>query len=156
MSMKPNAIRGAFASTMKKAGFQKKGDGWYRETEDAILVANLQKSNFGEQYYVNLAVWLKALGEVSFPKEYQCHVRTRATALDPERQRYWDGEVFNLEHREILDAGRAQLIESFLETVAIPFLVAAGSLTELRHLHRDGRLKGAAVMARAMPVLQGG
>jgi hypothetical protein len=152
--MKSNVIKDAFGSAMKKAGFQKKSDGWYRDTNEAVLVANLQKSNFGEQYYVNLGIWLKVLGEVPFPKEYQCHIRVRAATLEPERQKYWESEVFNLEHREILDAGRFDLVQSFLETTALPFLLACGSLSELRRLHREGRFKGAAIMVRAREILQ--
>jgi hypothetical protein len=152
--MTSNVIKDVFASTLKRAGFQKKGEGWFKETDDAVLVANLQKSNFGAQYYVNLAIWLKALGEVRFPKEYQCHIRIRASALDPERQKYWNSEVFNLDHDEIPAEERFDLVRSFLEMKAIPFLLAGGSLPELRRLFREGHLKAAAVVVSAQKVLR--
>jgi hypothetical protein len=98
-----------------------------------VLVANLQKSRFGDQYYVNLAVWLKSFGEVRFPKEYLCHIRTRATDLDADSREYWEREVFNLEHSALPDGSRVELIETFLETKALPFLIAAGSIEGLRH-----------------------
>lgn len=139
---------------MKEALFHKEGVVWYRETDDAVLVADLQKSNFGDQYYVNLAVWLKALGEVRFPKESQCHIRIRPTALDANTQKYWEREVFNLEHRTIPDHKRIELIEAFLTRTAIPFLLAAGSIEGLRRMQHDGRLEGAAVMAVVEKVIQ--
>jgi hypothetical protein len=152
--VKSNVIKEAFATSLKKAGFTKKADGWYRHTADATLVANLQKSNHGERYYVNLAIWLKALGEVSYPKENQCHIRMRASELDRERAKHWEDEVFDLDHREILDTGRTEMIQIFMESVAIPFLLEAGSLPSLRRLYQEGRLKSAMVSARCQPVLE--
>ena len=152
--MKSNAIKDAFTAAMKKAGFQKKSDGWYLDADDAILVANLQKSDDGDQYYVNLAVWLKALGEVAFPKEYQCHIRMRAWRLEPEQRKYLEGELFNLENPEISDATRRELVRSFLETKAIPFLRSCSTLRGLKQLYRENRLKGAAIMVRAQQILQ--
>lgn len=149
-----NVIKQAFTSTVRKAGFKKKGAGWFHETDDAVLVVNLQRSSFGEQYFVNLAVWLKALGGMKFPKEYDCHIRIRATALDAERQRYWETEVFNLERAEMPDRTRLELIQSFVEKIAVPFLLACGSLSELRRLYREGRLTGAAVITTAQRLLE--
>lgn len=97
VSMNTNVIKDTFASCMKASGFNKKGDSWYRRTDDAIVVANLQKSNFGEQYYVNLAAWLTVVAEAQQPKEHQCHVRLRATSLDAEKEWFWNNEMFNLE-----------------------------------------------------------
>jgi len=152
--MGTNTIKKAFSTSMKKAGFGKKSDGWYLSMDDTILVVNLQKSNFGEQYYINLAVWLNELGQITFPKEYQCHIRTRATLLEPERQKYWEDKVFNLENTEITEEERLELVQSFLENTAIPFLLSCGEVAELKRLHQEGQLKGAAVMANAQKILQ--
>lgn len=152
--MKSNVVKQAFTSTMKSAGFSKNGDAWFSDTNEAILVVNLQKSNFGDQYYVNLAIWLKALGNVRFPKEQHCHIRIRASALDPERQKYWEREVLNLEQRDIADEERFDLVRSFLEETALPFLATAGSLSELRRLALEGRLKSAAVLKSAQSLLR--
>lgn len=149
-----NVVKQIFAASLDKAGFVRKSDSWYSETADAILVANLQKSNFGDQYYINLAVWLKTLGEMRYPKENRCHIRIRASALEGERQRYWEREVLDLEYRNIGDEERSTLIRSFLEEIALPFLLAAGSLENLRKLWRGGRLKAAAVIKDAARVLE--
>jgi hypothetical protein len=153
--MGSNVIKDTFAASLQAAGFKKKGDSWCRHTDDAVLVANLQKSNFGEQYYVNLAVWLKALGTATCPKEHQCHLRIRATSLDAGRQRYWETRVFNLEYKELTDQDRSELIRQFLEGRALPTLSTWGSIAELRRQHREGSLKSAAILARAQPMLEG-
>lgn len=53
---------------MKGAGFSKHSGSWYRDTDDVITVAELQKSQYGLQYYVNIALWLRPLGEAKTPK----------------------------------------------------------------------------------------
>jgi len=152
--MKANVIKSSLSSVLKEAGLRRKGSNWFWDTEDAVVVVNLQKSNFGDQYYVNLALWLRALGDAQEPKEQLCHVRLRATALDGEEQRYWENEVFNLEH-PLPDEDRASLIRSFMGDTVLPFLRAAAYLDGLRDMHTAGRLKGAAIMLKAQSLISG-
>ena len=150
----PNPIKTAFTSSMRKCGFNKKSDCWYRQTTDAILVTNLHKSNYGDQYYVNLAVWLKAFGESAFPKDYQCHVRLRASMIEADKQRFWEAEVFNLDH-PINEVMRGDVITAFLESVAIPFLLNCGSVENLRRLLTEGQLRHAAIVVAARKMIEG-
>ena len=69
---------------LKALGFKKKARTWTRETPDAFQVVNLQKSAFGEQVYVNVAVYLKALGDETSRPEHRCHIRARLERVAPE------------------------------------------------------------------------
>lgn len=69
---------------LKASGFKKKARTWTRETPDAFQVVNLQKSQFSEQVYVNVAVYLKALGDETSPPEHRCHIRARLERIAPE------------------------------------------------------------------------
>ena len=62
-------IINVFEQNVQQAGFIKKRGSWYFNGAETILVVNLQKSNYGKQYYVNLAVYVKQFGEERFPKE---------------------------------------------------------------------------------------
>jgi hypothetical protein len=75
------ALLKVFDECLRPKGFRRKASTWYLEREEAILLVNLQRSQWGPQYYVNLAVWLKALGACSFPKQHLCHVRERLCSL---------------------------------------------------------------------------
>jgi len=77
-------VEAQFAPGLKALGFKKKARTWTRETAEAFQLVNLQKSQFGEQVYVNVAVYLKALGEETFPPEYRCHIRARLERIAPE------------------------------------------------------------------------
>lgn len=77
-------VEAQFAPGLKALGFKKKARTWTRETPDAFQVVDLQKSAFGEQVYVNVAVYLKALGDETSPPEHRCHIRARLERVAPE------------------------------------------------------------------------
>lgn len=124
-----NAIQTTFARAMKNLGLTKKGSAWYLHNDETILVVELQKSNFGLIYFVNVAVWLRGLGETQFPKEQACHIRTRLGELvsDPER-------LAGLLDLERLGDGSQRVAELNLEltTTLSRVVEGTGSLEALR------------------------
>ena len=83
---------GELAPDMKSRGFRKTGPNWHRDLDSMIQVLNIQKSQWGDQFYINLGIYLKDLGNEAHPTEYRCHVRARA-------ERFLDGEEFSDFHR---------------------------------------------------------
>ena len=61
----------------KEHGFKKTNLTWRKETSETILVFNIQKSQWGPEFYINLGIYLKALGVEKKPPEYHCHVQSR-------------------------------------------------------------------------------
>lgn len=119
------------------SGFTKNGDTWYSEKSETILVVNLQKSQWGEQYYINLAAWFKELGESKFPpKEHLCHVRTRLTSLTNGSLE----KALNLESKELDDSRREPIVGKAIKEVAIPFLDQCSTLKGLKRQYEGDRL----------------
>jgi len=127
----------AFEEPLEKAGFRKKSGSWYLDKVDSILVVNLQKSNYGEQFYVNLAVWLRALGSDVFPKEHKCHIRIRLASLVGEEVT----KCFDAQDSTFTDGARARLIRSLMEEHAIPFLRDCSSIKGIRRCLKEGTLE---------------
>jgi hypothetical protein len=71
----------AIARILKPLGYTKRAASWHRDREQVISVVNLQKSQWGEDWYLNLGVYLKALGDEPRPAEARCYVRCRAATL---------------------------------------------------------------------------
>lgn len=72
------------AQPLKALGFTKKSNNWWRQSQDAVQVLSIQKSPFGERIYVNLGIYLKALGNETAPPERRCHVQVRLEQIaDP-------------------------------------------------------------------------
>ena len=54
---------------MKSTGFRCKRNSWYRQCNDLIQAINIQKSAWGDQYYINLCFDFYD-GSFIFPSEY--------------------------------------------------------------------------------------
>jgi hypothetical protein len=122
-----NVIQSTFDGFMKGVGFSKKSGSWYRVTADVITVGDLQKSQYGLQYYVNIALWLRPLGEVKTPKEQVCHVRTRLSRLVGSGE----GQLKALLDLDVPmpEGERAEKLTSFLEAHVGPVLEAVKAST---------------------------
>lgn len=62
---------------LKIAGFKKLRTAWHKEENDTILVFNVQSSQWGPEYYINLGIYIKALGTEVKPPAYHCHIQCR-------------------------------------------------------------------------------
>lgn len=60
---------------LKPLGFVRSSSTWHLDTPDAVGVINLQRSMWGASYYINVGIYVKALGTLTQPKEYDCHYR---------------------------------------------------------------------------------
>jgi hypothetical protein len=61
----------------KTAGFKKLRANWYKEEKNTILVFNVQGSQWGPEYYINLGIYIRALGAEVKPPSYRCHIQRR-------------------------------------------------------------------------------
>ena len=125
----------SIAVPLETAGFVKKGQSWYLDGKDAIVVVNLQKYDFDELYFINMGIWLKALGENAFPQENLCHICLRAEGLFPE-QRELILRGCSLEHS---DEGLLGSLSEFIETSLIPLCRKCTDEGYLRALLSQGR-----------------
>ncbi len=81
-----NPVKMIVKDLMKSAGFRCKKNSWYRLSNDLIQVLNIQKSAWGDQYYINLGLdyydgSFQYPSEYKFPAEYMFGLRIRASRL---------------------------------------------------------------------------
>jgi hypothetical protein len=117
---------------------------WHKPHQDTILVVNLQKSQFGEIYYINLGVWVRLLGENEAPKEYQCHIRQRATSLPTEKTKALE-QALNFVEAPMTPEERHAVIAEFMRTEAIPLLDSLATLEGIHTAIETQRLRGGMV-----------
>lgn len=146
-AMNGNAIQSSFDAFMASEGFRKRSGSWYRRSNDVITVVELQKSQYGPTYYINVAVWLLALGDVKNPpKERTCHVRTRLSRLVGTRE---DRLAYLLDlDTDLPDEDRKAELTGFLGTELTPILEVVDSLHGLRSAE-GRRVVGAALVLGA-------
>jgi len=143
------------AQTMKESGFARKGQTWYLDTPEVVLVLNLQRSRFDPSFFLNLAFWIKAISSPPSipPGEHTCHVRMRADAVP---------ELEAAEVNQLLDFStpldervRSVRIGELLRDHIVPLLKQGSSLVGLRKLSTDGPLRRAWVVVAAQPYVHG-
>ena len=63
---------------LKVLGFKKQRLNWRLDLGSSIAVLNVQISPWGDSsYYINVGIYLKAIGEESNPPHNRCHVQQR-------------------------------------------------------------------------------
>jgi hypothetical protein len=145
-------IKAAFDDALKEAGFHKKSGTWYLEKEEVVLVANLQKSQWGQQYYINLGIWLRRLGEKKFRKENECHLRLRARSLPAIDDDFFN-QTFDLENPTLTPEERYERVRSIMREIVIPFLNRCGSVRGIMEEFQKGQLSNAMIRAEAKDLL---
>lgn len=108
-------------SILKKEGFTKKKDTWYKSSEDCICFFTIGKSPYGGYYENVLGCFLKELNDTNaaFPIYYKCDVKFSMELLaDQELVK----RVLDLENNEFKGEEREFILKELLELYVIPFL----------------------------------
>lgn len=140
MAVDLELVKKGLDASLKEAGFKKKSNSWYWSNDQVILQINLQKSQYGDQYYVNGGVFLKSLGTIEFPKEYNCHIRFRLTAVASEEERKEIESVFDLENQLLSDYQRKEEISRLIREIALPILQGCSSEKGIAEMIKSGKL----------------
>lgn len=153
MARENNPIVDALGSALIGAGFKKKSDTWYCDEEDAIAVVNVQKSQYGQQYYVNLGVWFKSFGINLMPKENQCHIRFRLSSVVPDDANAKLSNALDLDAPLDADERRSALVAIF-EQYGLTVLRRCVSFDGVRGALLDGSLSKALVQSKLRMLLE--
>lgn len=57
-----------------------------------VFIFNIQGSLYGPEYYINVGIYIKALGDLGQPYEYDCHIRARLNREQNPEQIYIDSK----------------------------------------------------------------
>ena len=141
----PNAVQRVFDAYARDAGLEKKAGSWYRRGQETITVIDLQKSNYGLRYYVNIGVWMLGVEPATFPTENRCHIRTR---IDPAV----DGFLILTDADDEGDPGG---LRRALDVYLRPALAATATLAELRSSRGRRLLRTSLVTPAARALIDG-
>lgn len=141
-------IKEALGGPLGRAGFGKKSDNWYRNGDGVVQVVNLQKSQYGNQYYINAGVAMRSLGADLFPKEQQCHVRFRLSAVSPPEKESMINESLNLDKSRFSDPERASQLSMLIEDILLEVFGKCDSEQRLLEAVKSGMFDRAMVHRR--------
>jgi hypothetical protein len=146
-----NAVHQAYDAWGRAFDLEKKSGSWYGRSTEIISITNLQKSQYGLQYYVNQAFYFVSLGDERFPKEHMSHVRMRlgvVPGIDPARLVH----LLDMEY-SIPETERVSELRTMLDDRLSPFNERASTVDGLRALRAEGAFRAAGVTGAAVQVL---
>lgn len=126
-----NPVVDALNEFAREAGMEKHSGDWYRRTDEVTAVVDLQKSRYRPSYYVNVAFWLNQFGQTRYPKEQECHVRTRLDGLLPSDEIGPAEELLDLASEMPYDARHRKLRE-LLRRRLLPAIAGGMTVQGLR------------------------
>ena len=147
-----NEIQVSIDEWLKGTGFQKHKGAWYRRTDEVVTVVDLQKSQHGPQYYLNIGLWFRAIEDLQYPKPVSCHVVNRLAIEVPEPVSEYLARLLDLE-TEMPD--RADELRELLDTYLVPLLGVFRDVAGLRSPRGELFLKRSGVRGPAQALLSG-
>lgn len=147
------ALEVCLDENLKASGFRKKGPTWYRMNKDVLLIVDLQKSQYGGQYYMNLAFVPPGLDVEGMPtpKEHKCPIRIRATTAFP-RNKNAINSMLDLEQDAREETRRIALSDILVSSV-LPLMERVSALIGLVTELKEGVLQDAMVTIDAQRLL---
>ena len=141
-----NPIAVSLDKVLRPRDFVRRKKYWHLALPETILVVEMQKSEFSNKYYVNLAVSLRQLSEDPTPREHKCHFRHRLESLVKEveyakRRNETSSAVLgplqifkalDLEDMSTSESERAETIENAMIQHGLPFLFQFESIEKIR------------------------
>jgi hypothetical protein len=109
MTMNAKELAATIDEVLGPAGFEKRKSTWFRHHPETVLVVDLQKSDYGGQFYVNLGIGLRALGLSEWPREEHCHIRVRLERVLSRADT--ENRAFDLEDRSLPDDIRRLIVQ---------------------------------------------
>lgn len=122
-------------SVMKENGFRRKGNSWYKTTEECIVLLNLQHSMWSSYYFVNLACFLRKQDEsISYPQEHRCPIRSRIPRFGANEEDY--DQITDLEN-DMTNSEREKSIMNLLNNYCIPTLNELSSIEGIKRIFEE-------------------
>ena len=127
----------AFDIVLKPNGFKRIGGNWFRTLNELIHVVNIQRSPWGNEFYVNIGVrFSQIIGLIEAknplqPKEYECQVRGRMS-YRTEHNDYIQLERACQYNSDLSEPVRAGIFKEAIETIGIPFLTHFENITNAK------------------------
>ena len=139
----------AFGAPLENLGLTKQGQSWYLDGRDSIVVVNLQKCDWNETYFMNIGIWLKALGEASYPKYNHCHLYYRVESFFPEKSEL----ILVSCSLEKSNQEKLTDLSKFIKNELVPFLQNCTNENYLKGLMTNGKLNDGFVFFEAREYL---
>lgn len=135
--MDSNEFKANFGEVAKAYGFQRAFEGWFREFPEIIQVLDLQKSNYGNFYYLNIKLYIQDVFGTRYVKSKNLVKNDSGDVFLRQPEMY--NKFFDLE-LDLQPHERQEGIDSMFTQFLSPIFEKACSREGIITLNRSGEL----------------
>jgi hypothetical protein len=143
-------IHVAFDRFGRDAGMELHRRAWYWRTEEVIVTCDLQKSQYGPSYYLNVGFYFRSIGNETHPKSSKCDIPMRAERLIGGQSGL--SELLDLD-KPIADDDRSLRLYTLLSDRLTPQIKKGATVEGLKEMLADGSLPRTHLGGNAQAVL---
>ncbi|MDO5665162.1 MAG: DUF4304 domain-containing protein [Bacteroidia bacterium] len=126
-----------FGEIANSNSFESAFGGWFKESTESIIVLNLQKSNFGDYYEMNIKIYIQGMFGNNYSKSKNLVKSDIGDVFRREPTEY--KSVFDLE--ELMnDEKRKERVEQLFSEFIVPFTDKALSKSGIGKLAEKGEI----------------
>jgi hypothetical protein len=135
--MDSKEFKNIFDEVAKRNDFEKSFGGWFIESSECIIVLDLQKSNFGDYYELNIKVFVQGMFGNTYVKGKDLVKKHTGDIFIRQPNNYKD--VFDFD-TSMEDDKRKQILEKLFNEFIKPFTYKALSRQGLKELEVQGKI----------------
>ena len=133
--MENKEFRKVFDSIAQKYGFEAAFDGWFKESDECIIVLELQKSNFGNYYELNIKTFIQGMFGISYSKNKNLVKKDMGPLLMRPPNEYKDVLSLDL---QVKNEQRMERLEKLFNDFIVPYTDKTLTRAGIRELAENG------------------
>lgn len=114
--MNSKEFKNLFNTTAQANDFKKAFGSWYKESEECIVILELQKSSFADSYYLNIKIFIQG----AFERTYLPNKELTKSSMGHITKQIRDKDVLDFTEPIDYEERKADLIKLFNEFI-VPF-----------------------------------
>jgi hypothetical protein len=126
-----------FGEVAKSNGFESAFGGWFKDSAESIVVLDLQKSNFGDYYEMNIKIFIQGMFGNSYSRSKDLVKRDIGNIFTRQPPEY--KSVFDFDE-PMDDEKRKEKLEQLFSKFIVPFSDKALSTSGIRELAEKGEI----------------
>jgi hypothetical protein len=135
--METTDFKKIFGEIAKENGFERAHEGWFKESPEVILVLDLQKSNFGNNYYLNIKLFIQGTFGNTYSKSKKLVKTDGGNIFLRQPDNY--SNLLNLDV-SLEESDRKEGLRKMFSEFITPFSNKTNTKEGIKELHKKGEL----------------
>ena len=136
--MNSKEFKNTFNAVARGNGFEKAYSGWFKEGQECILVLDLQKSNFGDYYEMNVKIFVQGVFGNHYVKSKNLVKRDMGNIFTRPPKELCD--VLTFDDIQMTDEERVSKTKELFDKFIVPFADKAMSMSGIKELESQGTI----------------